>query len=480
MLVRGFAAFLLVAFGQAGPVKCVVASSAHPLSLRHLLSAQPNHFSPFFSCSPRGALAIAYSRKAPSPNDQKVNIPRRVHDGPPSYAPPPSVGTPTYWYPSFPTSYTLTVPGTSTPLSPPTPTSIDSSVSGGSGFPSSTWSITPPIILPHPGTTPGLASTCLGAEWSCTTPAIVGMCWSSKVWIPCDSTSTYHSTRTVTISSTITNHFPLFSPTSSWSIDSSVSGGVGTPKYTNSYPPPTSSSTPWTVSSSVSAESSCPAVSLATLTVTPYSCVATPTSTVYFSVTSTIVEEITATRVIGTPPPPGTVTLTTTRYYGTPAPPSIITVTKVNTSILTTPPTTVTRESTVFDTTTLTVRFPYTVHTTTTSTTAALWPTPPLCTPCGASSRDATTVLTETVYTSTTATLPTPSPPSSSTPGSTVSSVEGVTSTPTLNPTSEVGPPFGTWSTTRPSHGPPTYAASPEPVFSVVRGEEGWERKVVE
>ncbi|KAK7519944.1 hypothetical protein IWZ03DRAFT_358089 [Phyllosticta citriasiana] len=306
------------------------------------------------------------------------------------------------------------------------------------------------------------------------------MCWSSKVWIPCDSTSTYHSTRTVTISSTITNHFPLFSPTSSWSIDSSVSGGVGTPKYTNSYPPPTSSSTPWTVSSSVSAESSCPAVSLATLTVTPNSCVATPTSTVYFSVTSTIVEEITATRVIGTPPPPGTVTLTTTRYYGTPAPPSIITVTKVNTSILTTPPTTVTRESTVFDTTTLTVRFPYTVHTTTTSTTAALWPTPPLCTPCGASSRDATTVLTETVYTSTTATLPTPSPPSSSTPGSTVSSVEGVTSTPTLNPTSEVGPPFGTWSTTRPSHGPPTYAASPEPVFSVVRGEEGWERKVVE
>ncbi|KAK7610203.1 hypothetical protein JOL62DRAFT_621618 [Phyllosticta paracitricarpa] len=297
---------------------------------------------------------------------------------------------------------------------------------------------------------------------------------------PCDSTSTYHSTRTVTISSTITNHFPLFSPTSYWSIDSSVSGGIGTPKYTNSYPPPTSSSTPWTISSSVSAGSSCPAVSLATLTVTPYSCVATPTSTVYFSVTSTIVEEITATRVIGTPPPPGTVTLTTTRYYGTPAPPSIITVTKVNTSILTTPPTTVTRESTVFDTTTLTVRFPFTVHTTTTSTTAALWPTPPLCTPCGASSRDATTVLTETVYTSTTTTLPTPSPPSSSTPGSTVSSVEGVTSTPTLNPTSEVGPPFGTWSTTRPSYGPPTYAASPEPVFSVVRGEEGWERKVVE
>ncbi|KAK7543490.1 hypothetical protein IWX50DRAFT_705952 [Phyllosticta citricarpa] len=424
MLVRGFAAFLLVTFGQAGPVK--------------------------------------------------FNIPRRVHDGPPSYAPPPSVGTPTYWYPSSPTSYTLTVPGTSTPSSPPTPTSIDSSVSGGSGFPSSTWSI------PPPGTTPGLASTCSGAEWSCTTPAIVGMCWSSKVWIPCDSTSTYHSTRTVTISSTITNHFPLFSPTSYWSIDSSVSGGIGTPKYTNSYPPPTSSSTPWTISSSVSAGSSCPAVSLATLTVTPYSCVATPTSTVYFSVTSTIVEEITATRVIGTPPPPGTVTLTTTRYYGTPAPPSIITVTKVNTSILTTPPTTVTRESTVFDTTTLTVRFPFTVHTTTTSTTAALWPTPPLCTPCGASSRDATTVLTETVYTSTTTTLPTPSPPSSSTPGSTVSSVEGVTSTPTLNPTSEVGPPFGTWSTTRPSYGPPTYAASPEPVFSVVRGEEGWERKVVE
>ncbi|KAK8163110.1 hypothetical protein BKA80DRAFT_330986 [Phyllosticta citrichinensis] len=266
------------------------------------------------------------------------------------------------------------------------------------------------------------------------------MCWSpgEREWVPCDSISTYRSTRTITLSSTLTKSFPPSTPTGFRSIDSSVSGGVGTPTYTSSYPPPaSSSSTLWSISSSVSAGSSCPVVS------------------------------------------PSALTLTTTRYYGTPAPPSIVTVTttsiktSVKTSILATPPTTVTWTATVLST--RTIHSPYTIYLTTTTTTAALWPTPPLCAPCGPSSWKTTIVSTETAYTSTTTTLPTPTPS-----GSTVSSVEGLTSTPTPARTSAVGPPFSTWSTETPSYGFPTYAAPPGPMFSMARGEEGWEKKVVQ